>query len=1228
MIKSNQTYNVFEEIRKRILVLDGAMGSLIQNYKLSEADFRGERFKDYPIDLKGNNDLLCITRPDVIMAIHEQYLEAGSDIIETNTFNATAVSLADYKMEDLAYEINLEAAKIAKKAALKYTEMNPEKPRFVAGSMGPMNKTTSMSPDVNDPGYRAVTFDDVSKAYAIQAKGLLDGGADILLVETIFDTLNAKAALFAIDTILEERGLTDFPVMVSGTITDKSGRTLSGQTLEAFLNSLSHIKLLSIGLNCAFGAHDLQPYIEELSEKAPFYISAYPNAGLPNELGEYDETPEKMAVQVAEYLDNHYVNIIGGCCGTTPNHIKEIARIAAISKKHEIPEIKPETRISGLEPLTINRQSNFINIGERTNVAGSIKFARLIREGKYEEALSVARQQVENGAQVIDVNLDDAMLDAEKEMVTFLNLLMAEPDISRVPVMIDSSKWNVIEAGLKCLQGKTIVNSISLKEGEEQFIDHAKKIKRYGAAVVVMAFDEEGQASTYERKIEICERAYKILTEKVGFPAQDIIFDPNILTVATGIEEHNNYGVDFINATRWIKENLPHAKVSGGVSNLSFSFRGNNLVREAIHSVFLYHAIQAGLDMGIVNAGMLQIYDEIPKDLLELTEDVVLNRRPDATERLIDFAEKVIQSKEKTVIKDDWREKDVNERLKHALIKGITDYIEADVEEARQNYPYALEVIEGPLMDGMNVVGDLFGSGKMFLPQVVKSARVMKKGVAILLPYIEKEKKAQGNTSAAAKVLMATVKGDVHDIGKNIVGVVLACNNFEVIDLGVMIPADKIIEVAEKEKVDIIGLSGLITPSLEEMAHVAKEMEKKGLNIPLLIGGATTSKIHTAVKIAPMYSGPTIHVLDASRSVGVTSSLISATEKEGFVKKYAEEYELIRETYQGKNRKYVDLATARKNGTSIEWSEKDIHRPQFIGLKEFNDYDISEIRKYIDWTFFFSAWEIKGKYPRIFEHPEKGVEAKKLFDDANQMLDKIIADKMLIAKAVIGIHPANGVGDSTEVYIDESKKDLLASFHHLRQQVETEGDNATYLSLADYIAPKETGLTDYIGTFACTAGIGTDEWVKKFEEDHDDYNAIMIKVLADRLAEAFTELMHEKVRKELWAYAPDENLEFDDLLKSRFQGIRPAFGYPACPDHSEKETLFNILGAREKLGLKLTENFAVWPAATVSGIYLAHHEAKYFNISKVAKDQVVDYAKRKNISVELAERYLASNLAY
>jgi 5-methyltetrahydrofolate--homocysteine methyltransferase len=1141
--------NIFEEIKKRVLILDGAMGTMIQRYKLTEEDFRGDRFRDYPLDLKGNNDLLSVTQPDIILSIHEQYLESGADIIETNTFNATAVSLADYKMQELAYEINLESAKIARAAADKFTAQNPDKPRFVAGAIGPMNKTTSMSPDVNDPGYRAVTFDEVCSAYAVQVNGLLDGGADILLVETIFDTLNAKAALYAIDTILEERGISDFPVMVSGTITDKSGRTLSGQTLEAFLNSLSHIKMLSIGLNCAFGAHDLQPYIEELSEKAPFYISAYPNAGLPNELGQYDETPEKMAVQVSEYLENKYVNIIGGCCGTTPAHIHEIARLAEKSQKHSIPEIKKETRLSGLEALTISRQSNFINIGERTNVAGSIKFARLIREKKYDEALSVARQQVEAGAQVIDVNLDDAMLDAEKEMVIFLNLLMSEPDIARVPVMIDSSKWTVIEAGLKCLQGKAIVNSISLKEGEEAFIDHARKIRRYGAATVVMAFDEQGQASTYERRIQICERAYKILTEKAGFPPQDIIFDPNILTIGTGIEEHNNYAVDFINTTRWIKENLPYAKVSGGISNLSFSFRGNDLVREAIHSVFLYHAIQAGLDMGIVNAGMLQIYDEIPKDLLDMVEDLVLNRRPDATERLIDFAGKIKQSADKAVVRDNWRDKELSERVKHALIKGMDEFIEKDIDELRRNYQFALEVIEGPLMDGMNVVGDLFGSGKMFLPQVVKSARVMKKAVAVLLPYIEKEKEAAGSNSAAGKILLATVKGDVHDIGKNIVGVVLACNNFEVIDLGVMVPAEKILEIAEEKRVDIIGLSGLITPSLEEMVHVAKEMERKGMDLPLLIGGATTSRLHTAVKIAPAYSGPVIHVLDASRSVGVTQKLISLIDRKEFVLKQNDEYNQIRESYQLKNRTFVDLISARKNKPVIEWKPEDIARPKSLGIITFEDYDLSEIREYIDWTFFFHAWEMKGKYPRIFEHPEKGKEARRLFDDANQMLDRIIKDKMLMARAAVGIHPANGKGDSTILYTDESRNQELAVFHHLRQQTEMDDENQHFQSLADFIAPLESGLKDYIGTFAVTAGIGTDEWVKKFEADNDDYSAIMVKVLADRLAEAFAELMHLKVRREIWGYTPDENLDQDELLKARYRGIRPAFGYPACPEH-------------------------------------------------------------------------------
>jgi len=1223
----NNKPNIFEEIKKRVLVLDGAMGTMIQKHKLTEEDYRGERFKNFEHSLKGNNDLLSLTQPAIIQSIHEEYLEAGADIIETNTFNATSISLADYQMQDLAYEINIESARLARNAANKYMAKNASKPRFVAGAIGPMNKTTSMSPDVNNPGYRAVSFDEVSAAYAAQVNGLLDGGVDILLVETIFDTLNAKAALFTIDSILEERGLSGFPVMVSVTITDRSGRTLSGQTLEAFLNSLSHIRLLSIGINCAFGAKDMQPYVEELAGKAPFYISAHPNAGLPNELGQYDETPEKMAVQVAEFLDNKYVNIIGGCCGTTPAHIHEIAKKAEKAQKHLVPEIKAETRLSGLEALTINKQSNFVNIGERTNVAGSIKFARLIREKKYEEALSVARQQVEAGAQVIDINLDDAMLDAEKEMVNFLNLLMSEPDIARVPVMVDSSKWEVIEAGLKCLQGKAIVNSISLKGGEEIFIEQARKIKRYGAAAVIMAFDEEGQASTYERRIQICERAYKILTEKLAFPSQDIIFDPNILTVATGIEEHNNYAVDFINTVKWIKANLPNAKVSGGVSNLSFSFRGNDVVREAMHSVFLYHAIKAGLDMGIVNAGMLQIYDEIPKELLELTEDVVLNRRSDATERLIEFAEKVKQSGDKTIVVDEWRNHDVAERVKHALIKGFTEYIEDDIEELRKKHAFALEVIEGPLMDGMNVVGDLFGAGKMFLPQVVKSARVMKKAVAVLLPFIEQEKKASGDMSSAGKILLATVKGDVHDIGKNIVGVVLACNNFDVIDLGVMTPAEKILEEAVKQKVDIIGLSGLITPSLEEMVHVAKEMERRGMDLPILIGGATTSKLHTAVKIAPMYSGPVIHVLDASRSVGVTQKLISANDKKDFILQNQKEYEQIREKYQTKNMVLTDLITARAKKPKIDWIPENIYKPNILGIKTFENIDLNEIRPYIDWTFFFHAWEMKGKYPKIFEHPEKGVEARKLYDDANQLLDKIIKDKMLEARAVAGILPANSIGDSIEVFADDTRTSVLTQFHELRQQVEIDEEAGKYYSLADFIAPAESSLKDYIGAFAVTAGLGVDEWVKKYEADNDDYNAIMIKLLADRLAEALAELMHLKVRKEIWGYSPDENFELEELIKDRFQGIRPALGYPACPDHSEKETLFNLLGA-EKLGIKLTENFAMWPAASVSGLYFAHPQSKYFNVGKISKEQVEDYAQRKNISIELAEKHLNSNLGY
>ena len=1225
----NNNKNIFDEIKNRVLVLDGAMGTMIQAYKLSEEDFRGKRFINHPVNLKGNNDLLSITQPGVIKAIHEEYLKAGADLIETNTFNGTSISLADYQLEDLAYEINLESAKIAKAAAIEFTKQNPEKPRFVVGSMGPTNKTASMSPDVNDPGFRAVSFDDLVKAYGEQINGLLDGGADILMVETIFDTLNAKAALFAIDSILEERGINEFPVMVSGTITDKSGRTLSGQTLAAFLNSVSHIKLLSIGLNCAFGAKDLRPYIEELADKSSFYISAHPNAGLPNELGEYDETPEKMGIQIKDYLDHQFVNIIGGCCGTSPGHIHEIAELAEKANAHHRNGHKHQTQLSGLEALSINKQSNFINIGERTNVAGSRKFARLIREEKFEEALSIARQQVEAGAQVIDINMDDAMLDAEKEMPRFLNLLMSEPDIAKVPVMIDSSKWSVIEGGLKCLQGKAIVNSISLKEGEKQFIAHAKKIKRYGAATIVMAFDEEGQATSYERRIEICQRAYKILTEKVKFPPEDIIFDPNILTIATGIEEHNNFAVDFINTIKWIKQNLPYAKVSGGVSNLSFSFRGNNVVREAMHSAFLFHAIKAGMDMGIVNAGMLQIYDEIPKNLLELVENVILNRSDDATEQLIEYAANVQQTGKTEQKKNVWREEPVNGRLKHALIKGITDFIDEDVEEARKTFKHALEVIEGPLMAGMNVVGDLFGEGKMFLPQVVKSARVMKKAVAILLPYIEAEKSSDSVNSSAGKILLATVKGDVHDIGKNIVGVVLQCNNFEIIDLGVMVPTEKILEVAENENVDLVGLSGLITPSLEEMVHVAKEMQRKGMNIPLLIGGATTSKLHTAMKIAPEYKGATVQVADASKSVKVSADLLSKTENPIFIEKIKEEYEQIRKKYREKQRKLIPFEFAKQNKIKIDWDKADIYKPKFFGTKVFEDYSLAEISKYIDWTFFFSAWELKGRYPAILEHPQKGKEAKKLFADGQQMLKQIIDNKMLKANAIIGFYPANNIGESIELYTNDNRSSQLCVLNHLRQQTEKNKDSAFdyFLSLADFIAPKDSGIKDYIGGFALTTGIGLEKWVQQYEAGHDDYNAIMIKVLADRLAEAFAELMHARVRREFWGYAPDENVELSDLIKEQYRGIRPAVGYPACPEHSEKQVLFDLMDVENKTGIRLTESFAMYPAAAVSGFYFANPQARYFNLGKIDEDQLKKYGKRKNISIELAKRYLSTNLA-
>jgi len=1222
--------NIRKELEKRVLVIDGAMGTMIQRFKLTEADFRAERFKNFHRDLKGCNDLLSITQPQIIRQIHEQYLDAGADIIETNTFNATSISMADYDLQEVVYEMNFESAKLASEAAKKYTDANPQKPRFVAGVMGPTNKTTSMSPDVNDPGFRAVSFDEMKDAYKTQVEGLIDGGADLLLVETIFDTLNAKAALFAIEEVLEKRKI-KMPLMVSGTVVDKSGRTLSGQTLEAFLNSVSHIDLLSIGLNCSFGAKDIRPYLEELSTKAPFYISCYPNAGLPNQLGAYDETPEQMATQVKDFLDHRFVNIVGGCCGTTPDHIRQIANVAAHAHIHPLQHPEVHTRLSGLEPLTIYKGSNFVNIGERTNVSGSRKFARLIIGEKYEEALFVARHQVENGAQVLDICMDDAMLDAKKEMVRFVNLLASEPDISRVPLMIDSSKWEVNEAALKCIQGKSIVNSISLKEGVEVFKERAKTVKRYGAAVVVMAFDEEGQASTFERRIEVCKRAYDILVNELHFPPQDIIFDPNVLAIATGIEEHNNYAVDFINTTRWIKQNLPHAKVSGGISNLSFSFRGNDYVREAMHSAFLYHAIAAGLDMGIVNAGALVIYDDIPKNLLEIVEDVILNRKPDATEKLTEYAS---TSKQKIGVIDDaellkWRNEPVEQRLTHALVKGISDYVEADVELARQNFSRALEVIEGPLMDGMNIVGELFGNGKMFLPQVVKSARVMKKAVAVLLPFIEAEKKSTDVSSSAGKILMATVKGDVHDIGKNIVGVVLACNNFEIIDLGVMVPTDKILQSAIDLKVDIIGLSGLITPSLEEMAHVASEMERLGFKIPLLIGGATTSKIHTAVKIEPNYSGAVVYVKDASQSVGVAKNLL-ADNKADYIAAIKNEYVDVRAKYGVKEpEKYLALADARKNKLQIDWTKTQITKPSFLGLKTFDNYDLNEIRKYIDWTFFFVAWSMNGRYPQVLDSPEKGEEARKLFKDANDLLDEIIDKKMLTAKAVIGLFPANTVNiDDIEVYTDESRNKVLTNFYNLRQQkLKTTGENI-YLSLSDFVAPKETGMKDYIGAFAVTAGIGIEKWVEKFQKDNDDYNAIMIKALADRLAEAFAELMHLRVRKEFWGYASDEQLSEHEIIDEAYQGIRPAFGYPACPEHSEKRTLFDLLHAEENAKITLTENFAMYPTAAVSGLYFAHPQAKYFAVGKVTQVQIDDYCSRKNVNVPEIERLIQPNLAY
>lgn len=1226
---TNTKPNIKTELEKRVLVLDGAMGTMIQRYKLTEKDFRGERFASHPHDLKGDNDLLSITRPDIISKIHEEYLEAGADIIETNTFNATRVSQADYHMEAAVYDINFASAQLARKAADKYTAMNPAKPRFVAGSIGPTSKTASLSPDVNDPGYRAVTFDELVDNYTEQAQGLIDGGVDLLLIETVFDTLNAKAALFAVNELMKQHG-ERIPVSVSATITDASGRTLSGQTIEAFLHSVTHIELLSIGVNCALGAKDMRPYIEELAKKAPIYVSAHPNAGLPNQFGGYDETPSDMGHHVHDFLDHQFVNIIGGCCGTTPDHIREFAKLAATTPVRKPVKANLDTHLAGLEPLTISKDVNFINIGERTNVAGSKKFARLIRDEKYDEALAVARDQVEGGAQVIDVNMDDAMLDAEKCMVKFLHLVASEPEIARLPIMIDSSKWSVIEAGLKCVQGKAIVNSISMKEGEEAFKSYASKIREYGAAVVVMAFDERGQADSFERRKEICSRAYKILTEEIHFPPQDIIFDTNVLAIATGIEEHNNYAVDFIKASAWIKENLPHAKLSGGISNLSFSFRGNDTVREAMHSVFLYHAIKAGLDMGILNPGMLQVYDDIPKDMLELVEDVVLNKRPDATERLIEFAEKVKAQGDKSVVvaEEEWRKGTLQERVTHSLVKGIDSYVDVDMEEARQQFKYSLEIIEGPLMNGMNVVGDLFGAGKMFLPQVVKSARVMKKAVAHLLPYIEAEKAASGNRSAAGKILLATVKGDVHDIGKNIVGVVLGCNNYEVIDLGVMVPTEKILQKAAEEKVDIIGLSGLITPSLEEMVHVAEEMERLGMDQPLLIGGATTSKIHTAVKISPNYSKPVVYVKDASKSVPVVSSLLSKEQKEKFASQVRTEYEELVASYAGKSGlvKYLTLEEARANRLKIDWKQFPPVKPKFIGTKVYKDYPLSEIREYICWIFFFIVWQLKGKYPQILDDPQMGEEARKLFADANKLLDEIIEKKLLTANGVISILPANSVGDDIEVYTDETRTKVLTTFKNLRNQVEKE-EGAPNLCLSDFIAPKETGIPDYIGAFAVTAGLGAEELVKKFEKELDDYNAIMVKALADRMAEAFTELLHLKLRKEIWGSVPDENLTLDDLFLENYKGIRPAHGYPACPDHSEKRVLFDLLKAEEQ-GIQLSESFSMMPAASVSGLVFAHPQSRYFFVDKISRDQVEDYARRKGVTPEVVEKWLASNINY
>ncbi|BBZ43899.1 methionine synthase [Mycobacterium parmense] len=1235
-IRPDCTEELAAALRRRIMVIDGAMGTAIQRDRPDEAGYRGDRFTEWPTALQGNNDLLNLTQPQIITGIHREYLEAGADILETNTFNANAISLSDYDMADLAYELNYAGAALARAAADEFS--TPDKPRYVAGAIGPTTRTASISPDVNDPGARNVSYDQLVAAYLESANGLVDGGADLLIIETIFDSLNAKAAVFAVETLFEERGRR-WPVIISGTITDASGRTLSGQVTEAFWNSIRHARPIAVGLNCALGAPEMRPYIAEVSRIADTFVSCYPNAGLPNAFGEYDESPERQAGYIADFAEAGLVNLVGGCCGTAPPHIAEIAKVVEGKPPREVPQIPVATRLSGLEPLNITDDSLFVNIGERTNITGSARFRNLIKAEDYDSALSVALQQVEVGAQVIDINMDEGMIDGVAAMDRFTKLIAAEPDISRVPVMIDSSKWEVIEAGLKNVQGKPIVNSISMKEGEEKFVREARLCRKYGAAVVVMAFDEQGQADNLERRKQICARAYRILTEEVGFPPEDIIFDPNCFALATGIEEHATYGIDFIEACAWIKENLPGVHISGGISNVSFSFRGNNPVREAIHAVFLYHAIRAGLDMGIVNAGALVPYDSIDPELRDRIEDVVLNRREDAAERLLEIAERFNKSdKTEDPKAAEWRSLPVRERITHALVKGIDAHVDADTEELRAEIAAAggrpIEVIEGPLMDGMNVVGDLFGSGKMFLPQVVKSARVMKKAVAYLLPYIEAEKAEPLPGEAAKKdtngtIIMATVKGDVHDIGKNIVGVVLQCNNFEVIDLGVMVPAEKILGAAKEHDADIIGLSGLITPSLDEMVNFAAEMEREGLDIPLLIGGATTSRAHTAVKVSPRRSGPVVWVKDASRSVPVAAALLDDKQRPALLEATEKDYASLRERHAQKNeRPMLTLEKARANRTPIEWDGYTPPVPaQGLGVRDFHDYDLAELREYIDWQPFFNAWEMKGRFPDILNNPASGEAARKLYDDAQEMLDTLIKEKWLTANGVIGFFPANAVGDDIEVYTDDTRTEVLTTLRNLRQQGEHR-DGIPNRSLGDYIAPKDTGLADYIGAFAVTAGLGSQDKIAEFKADHDDYNAILLESLADRLAEAFAERMHQRVRKEFWGFQPDEQLDNEALIGEKYRGIRPAPGYPACPEHTEKVTLWKLLDVRERTGIELTESMAMWPGAAVSGWYFSHPQSQYFVIGRLAQDQVADYAKRKGWTLQEAERWLGPNLGY